>query len=129
MEEEFYAIIKLVSGEEIFSKVHPCDEDDRILLILDDPVVIEKIKESESLLARVKPWIEMSSESLFIIDIKNVLLITETKDKHLIELHNRFIRTKYKKNNNPSIEEQNGYISSVSEARKKLELLYKYNKI
>ena len=37
-EEEFYAAIKMVSGEEVFSKVCPCEEKDRIILILDNPV-------------------------------------------------------------------------------------------
>ena len=41
MEEDFYAIIKLISGEEILSKVCPCDEDDRIVLILDNPITMD----------------------------------------------------------------------------------------
>ena len=33
--EEFYAVLKLVSGEEIFAKVSPCEEEDKTILILD----------------------------------------------------------------------------------------------
>ena len=44
MKEEFYAAIKLVSGEEIFAQVTPSEEEDRTLLILDTPVVFETIQ-------------------------------------------------------------------------------------
>ena len=43
MNEEFYATIKLISGEEIFAQVTPCEEEDRTLLILDTPVKFESI--------------------------------------------------------------------------------------
>ena len=43
MEDEFYSVLKLVSGEELMAKVCPCYEDDRIVLILDNPVVIKDI--------------------------------------------------------------------------------------
>ena len=33
--QDFLAVIKLVSGEEVISNVTPCDEDDRTLLLLD----------------------------------------------------------------------------------------------
>ena len=32
--EEFHAVIKLVSVEEIFAKVCPCEEEDKTILIL-----------------------------------------------------------------------------------------------
>ncbi len=41
--EEFHAVLKLVSGEEIFAKVCPCEEEDKTLLILESPVIFEMI--------------------------------------------------------------------------------------
>ena len=46
MEDDFYASLKLISGEEIFSKVSVCDEDNRTMLILAYPVILEEIKYS-----------------------------------------------------------------------------------
>ena len=43
-EEQFFAVIKLVSGEEIFSQVSPCEEEDKTILILDSPVVFESVQ-------------------------------------------------------------------------------------
>ena len=34
-EEEFLGVIKLVSGEEILSKICPCEEEDTTILILE----------------------------------------------------------------------------------------------
>lgn len=131
MEEEFYAVIKLVSGEEIFSKVCPCDEEDRMLLILEDPIVIEKIKirETELPIVKVNSWIEMSNESMFIIDMKNVIVISESKDNEYISIHKKFTKSKYKKTGRSKITENMGYVSSIDEARKSLERIYKSNKI
>ena len=127
MEEEFYAVIKLISGEEIFSKVCACDEGDRILLILEDPIKIEKIKQTELPIVRVNSWVEMSEESTFIIDIKNVLMISETTDDELIDVHKRFVKTKNKKSGRSNITPKMGYVNTISNARKKLEELYDSN--
>lgn len=126
MKEEFYAVIKLISGEEIFSKVCPCDEEDRILLILEDPVKIEKIKirNAEIPVVRVHSWIEITDESMFVIDMKNVIMISESKDEKLISIHKKFVKSKYQQPGITTITEKMGYISSVDEARSNLEKLY-----
>ncbi len=129
MEEEFYAVIKLISGEELFSKVCPCDEEDRIFLILEDPITITKIKirDTELPIVKVNPWIEMSNESLFIIDMENVITISESKDREYISIHKKFTKNKYKKVGRLKITENMGYISSIDEARKNLEKIYRSN--
>ena len=43
MEEDFYAVIKLISGEEIFAIVSPEEHEDRTMLILHNPVTIEVV--------------------------------------------------------------------------------------
>ena len=43
MEDEFYASIKLVSGEEIFGEVMPVEEGGRTVLVVSDPVEIETV--------------------------------------------------------------------------------------
>lgn len=131
MEEEFYAVIKLVSGEEIFSKVCPCDEENRIILILEDPITIEKIKirETQIPIVRVNPWIEMSEDSMFIIDMENVIMISESTDDELISVHKRYVKTKYKKTGKSTVSQQKGYVSSISDARERFEKIYRSNKL
>ena len=44
IEEDFYATIKLNSGEEIFAKVAASEETDRTMLIVHHPIIIGEIK-------------------------------------------------------------------------------------
>ena len=44
IEDDFYATVKLKSGEEIFAKVAASDEDDRTLLLVTNPVVVSEVK-------------------------------------------------------------------------------------
>ena len=44
IEDDFYATIKLNSGEEVFAKVAASEEEDRTMLILHTPVTVSEIK-------------------------------------------------------------------------------------
>ena len=129
MEEEFYGILKLVSGEEILSKVCPCEEDSRIILILDNPVIIETINIKQLGMSglKVHPWIKMSEESMFIIDMENVLTITETKDSELLRIHEKYVRERNRTSGKTKVTPNMGYLSSVADARINLEKLFKSN--
>ncbi len=127
MEEEFYAIIKLISGEEILSKVCPCDEDDRIILILDDPIIMETIliRKLEMTTIKVTPWIKFSNNRMFVMDMKNVITMAEVDDEDLIHIHQQYVREKNKKSNKSELTSKMGYLSSIADARITLEKLYK----
>jgi hypothetical protein len=127
MEEDFYAIIKLISGEEILSKVCPCDENDRIILILDNPITMESvtIRQLGITTIKVSPWIKFADESMFIMDMEKVITMTEITDEDLIKVHQKFVREKNKKSNKSELTSKMGYLSSVADARIALEKLYK----
>jgi len=44
IEEDFYATVKLKTGEEIFAKVAASEEEDRTILIISNPIMIAEIK-------------------------------------------------------------------------------------
>ena len=70
MNEDFYAVIKLISGEEIFSQVCSCEEKDKTILILDTPVVIEtiNIRQLGVNAVRVNPWLKYADDSILVTD-------------------------------------------------------------
>jgi len=76
---------------------------------------------------KVNPWIRYSDDSMFIIDMENVLTISEVTNLDLIKIHNKFVKEKYKKTNKTTPSQNMGYISSITEARVILEKLYKSN--
>ena len=127
MEEDFYAIIKLISGEEILSKVCPCDEEDRIMLILDNPITMESITIRQLGISTIKvsPWLKFADDSMFIIDMEKIITMTEINDKDLIKIHQKFVKERNKKSNKSELTSKMGYLSSVADARISLEKLYK----
>ena len=125
--EEFHAVIKLVSGEEIFAKVCPCEEEDKTILILDCPVIFENIiiRQIGVSAVRINPWLKMSDDPTVVKNMDKVITMTEVHDKHLIKVYNRYLNEKDQISNRTDINENMGFLSSVSDARVFLEKLYK----
>ena len=123
MENEFYASIKLVSGEEIFAIVSPTEEDDRTLLMLENPVIIEPMvsKQQGTVGYRVKPWMMIPDDDIYIIDMNKVITMTEVDDEQIIRIYQKFI----KNSSRVDLDKHMGFISKVDDARKSLEKLYK----
>ena len=44
IEDDFFATLKLKTGEELFAKVSATDEGDRTLLLVSHPIMVETIK-------------------------------------------------------------------------------------
>ena len=92
MEEEFHAIIKLVSGEEIFSLVmveNPDDEDP--LLVLQNPLIMYMHNAGRSQYIKVKPWLDLTDEDIYMIRLSKVITMTESKNERLIAIYDNFI--------------------------------------
>jgi len=127
MEEDFYAVIKLISGEEIFSIVCPSEEEGRTMLILNNPVTIEVIMMKQIGMQgyKIDPWLKFADDDTFLLDMEKVLTISEVRDEETIEMYHKFLRQQENKNSKNSLTAEMGYLSSVSEARKMFEKLYK----
>lgn len=129
MEEEFYSIIKLVSGEELFSLVSTDDNDGDPLLILQNPITIKMVESSQGIFIKVKPWMELTPDNIFIVRPDKIITMTESKDEKLIEVYNNYIEEDdsievHTPSGKTKPSRKMGYISSVEEARKSLENLY-----
>ena len=86
MGEEFYAIIKLVSGEEVFSLIMVDDEQENPIIIMQNPVIIKMLHSPQGSFIKVKPWMELSEEDFFMIRLDKVLTMTESTNEKLIEV-------------------------------------------
>ena len=124
-EDDFYATIKLKSGEEIFALVGYSEEKDRIFLLLESPITIEKIRNRGGVQGfRVEPWLKTSKEDLFVVNIDDVLTLTESHDLETIAMHETFSKQYDKFNIEKKLNRKMGYISTIKEAKKSLEELY-----
>jgi|TARA_R110002020_G_scaffold351697_3_gene564869 hypothetical protein len=129
MEDDFFASVKLISGEEIFSKVSVCEEDDRTLLVLSNPVTLEevKLKKWGTVGYKVEPWLKTSSDDMFVINFDRVLTISESDNLEVINVYLQYIRDSAfdPSSSRESLNREMGYISSVIDAKEVLEKLYK----
>ena len=127
IEEDFYATVKLKSGEEIFAKVAPSEEDNRTLLIISNPIVISEVKNRMGIYGyKFEPWLKTTTEDMFIINLSDVLTLSESFDIEMISLYQSYIRQLDKNNSNQSkISKKMGYLANVNDAKEILEKIFK----
>jgi len=128
IEEDFYATLKLKSGEEIFAKVAASEEEDRTLLILSSPIVVSEFKSRSGIVGyKIEPWLKTTKDNIFIINLSDVLTMTESNDIEMIMMYQNYIRETEKKtsSNTSKITRKMGYLANVNDAKEVLEKLYK----
>ena len=124
MEEDFYATVKLKCGDEIFAKICASDEGDRTLLLVSNPIVVEEVKARGHLTGfKFEPWLKTSNEDLFIINLDDVLTLSESENMEMIMFYQDYIK-KMNKSNLTKLNKKMGYVSSVDDAKELLENLY-----
>ena len=126
MQDDFYATIKFKSGEEIFALVGYSEEGDRTFLLLETPITIEKIRNRGGIQGfRVEPWLKTSKDDLFIVNIEDVLTLSESHDLETIHMHETFSKQQEQLYHpQKKLSRKMGYISTIKEAKKSLENLY-----
>jgi hypothetical protein len=131
MEEEFYASIKLKTGEEIFAKVIPCEENCKFILLITNPIIITNFESRNGKGGyKIEPWMKTTTEDMFIINMDDVITISETIDNEMIVLHKYYSKKfnlikESKFNQSNIISREMGYISNINDAKKMLENIYK----
>jgi hypothetical protein len=127
IEDDFYATVKLKTGEEIFAKVAASEEEDRTILILSNPIIVAEIKSRMGVVGyKVEPWLKTTKEDMFIINLDDVLTLSESSDIEMIMMYQSYVRQSSKEGTNESkINRRMGYISNVNDAKEILEKLYK----
>jgi len=124
IEDDFYCTIKLKCGDEIFCKVAATEEEDRTLLLLSNPITVEEIVVRGTVTGyKVEPWLKTTEEDLIVINMDDVLTMTENSNIDMIVYYHDYLRKNHKENKS-SLSKEMGYITSVKEAKKSLEKLY-----
>ena len=117
---EFLAAIKLVSGEEILSMVTSVHDENGDYLIIENPIEVEEvILPNKQAGAKVQPWMKFSREEQFVIPKEHIITIVEVAEE--VEV---FYHMSLRKLNNDLITDAKGKISTVDEARIKLDKIF-----
>jgi len=127
IEEDFYSTIKLKSGEEIFARVAASEEDTRTMLLIHSPITISEIKGRSGVKGyKVEPWLKTTTDDMFIINMNDVLTISESSDIEMIMMYQDFVRNSGKNNSNRSrITRRMGYLGNVHDTKEVLEKIFK----
>jgi len=129
IEDDFYATIKLVSGEELFAKVAASEEEDRTVLLLSSPITIGEIKNRMGVVGyKVEPWLKTTKDDLFVITMDKVLTMSETDDIDMIMMYQRFLRDSAGDSDpvaSSKLSREMGLLGNIDDTKKRLEKLFK----
>tara|TARA_B100001996_G_scaffold255824_1_gene198792 strand:- start:876 stop:1307 length:432 start_codon:yes stop_codon:yes gene_type:complete len=130
MGEEFYCILKLVSGEEVISLITIDETGDEAIIIAQSPLIMKVHYGPEgSSYIKVKTWMDLSNEDIYLIKPDKVITMTETKDQKLIDIYHDFIKDDseqdiFRTTGKINMTEEMGLVGRVDDARKNLEEIF-----
>ena len=132
MKEEFHGVVKLITGEEIFALISIEETDEEPIIMLQSPVVMKVLHNGTGQYVKIKPWLELPEEDLYLIKMDKIITMTEVNDKQMISFYERYLNdddVEIVMDGKVSILNNNqlGFVATVEEARKKLEDIYKLN--
>ena len=129
MEEEFYATVKLLSGEELVAKVCYLPDEDKI--ILERPLEVENAKQRKGQLEvsgfALKEWISATFDTMFIIQRNHILTMVEIEGEIVDFYEKTLLRIESGKSlagRGDKLSRGSGYLGSVKEMKKTLEDLF-----
>ena len=76
---------------------------------------------------KVEPWLKTSREDMFIVDMDNVITMSECNDPEMMVLHQQFVHDTGEGIGSSKINKRMGYIANVNDAKEILEKIYKNN--
>ena len=133
MVSDFHAIIKLITGEDIFALVSVDNTEEDPVIIMQSPVIMKVLSTGRGSMMKIRPWLEVPGDDIYIKKYDKILTMSEVKDKMIISMYQtycdegdfdfgEFIN---EEPSNHEVTKKMGYISNVEDARKKLEDLFK----
>tara|TARA_R100000008_G_scaffold7868_1_gene4193 strand:- start:146 stop:538 length:393 start_codon:yes stop_codon:yes gene_type:complete len=127
IEEDFYATVKLKTGEEIFAKVAASEEEDKTFLLLSNPITVCEVKNKIGIIGyKIEPWLKTTSEDMFVINKSDVLTMSESSNIEMIMMYQNFVKDSHQQKNIQSgINRRMGYLGNVSDTKKALEKIFK----
>ena len=128
MGDEFYGSIKLITGEEFFALISIDENDGSPIVMVQSPVIMKVLTHGAGQYVKIKPWLELPDEDMFLIVYDRIITMSEVKDKQIIHFYERYLNddeVDIEMDGKVRISDQMGYVSTVEDARKSLEAIFK----
>ena len=130
MGEEFYAVLKLITGEEIFALVSVDENDGDSIIMLSNPVIMKMLSSPAGQYVKVKPWLELPDQDLFLIKYDKIITMSEVTDKNMIKFYTKYLNeddVDFEIDGKVTLNDRMGLLTTVEDARKSLERVFKNN--
>ena len=107
-----------------------CSNDGDPIIMVQDPVIMKVLQNHTGQYVKVRPWLELPEDNIFLLKYDKIITMTEVKDKQMIQFYKRYLNDgdldmefdgRVKLNTNL------GFVTTVEDARRKLEEVYKLN--
>ncbi len=129
IDDDFYATLKLKSGEEIFCKIAPTEEENDIMLLVSNPIIVHEVKGRVGIVGyKIEPWLKTTTEDMFLINMNDVLTMSESNDIEMMTMHKNFVENQHSFGDGSSkykLDRKMGYIANIKDAKSILEKIYK----
>ena len=129
IDDDFYATLKLKSGEEIFCKVASTEEETEIMLLVSNPIIVHEVKGRVGIVGyKIEPWLKTTTEDMFLINMNDILTMSESNDIEMITMHQNYIKNNSLSSDGSSkykLDRKMGYIANINDAKTILEKIYK----
>ena len=129
IDDDFYATLKLKSGEEIFCKIAPTEEENEIMLLVSNPIIVHEVKGRVGVVGyKIEPWLKTTTEDMFLIKMNDILTMSESNDIEMISMHQSFVKNQNSVGDGSSkykLDRKMGYIANINDAKTILEKIYK----
>ena len=131
MGDEFHAVLKLVTGEEIFALVSVDENDGDPIIMLSNPVIMKMLYSPAGHYVKVRPWLELPTEDLFLLKYDKIVTMSEVSDDKMITFYEKYLNEEdidIEMDGKVSLNTKMGLLTTVEDARKSLEKIFKSNK-
>ena len=125
--DEFYASLKLVSGEEILALVVVDNTGKPENIVISNPVVCQEIRSSGTNIPmgyKFEPWMKLTDDDTYVLPLEKVITLSQITSNEIVDTYKDVVQYGFKPTN-PDLTKDMGYINTVSKARDILEKLYK----
>ena len=122
-EEEFLGALKIVTGEEVLSKVTYVNDENGNYLVLENPIVVEEVTMDSRVGAKVSPWMKFSRERSFIVPMERVVTCVECDIE--VSMFYEMSVEKIDPDYNKKTASKEGDLGTVEESRAILESIFK----
>ena len=130
MGEEFFATVKLITGEEIVSKVVYLEDEDKVML--ENPLQVDQAKQRKGALEisgfSFREWVCATFDKMFIINRDHIITISEVEGPIVDFYKETLLRMENGKSLNGKggkLPRGSGYLGSVTDMKKSLENIFK----